>query len=140
SGLTVEFRIAGAWHAVVDDVAFEVRKGAVVGLVGESGSGKTVTCFSLLRLIDRQSGRVAAGSVRLDGRELLTLSEREMADVRGNQVAMAFQEPMTSRNPAFTVGFQIAEVVRRHRGLSRGDARRRAREVLDLVGIPQAAS
>jgi peptide/nickel transport system ATP-binding protein len=139
-GLTVEFRIGGAWHPVVQDVAFDVTAGSVVGLVGESGSGKTVTCFSLLRLIDAQNGRITAGSVTLDGRDLLTLSEREMADVRGDQVAMIFQEPMTSLNPAFTIGYQIAEVLQRHRGLSRADALRRAREVLDLVGIPQAGS
>ena len=139
-GLTVEFRVDGAWHPVVEDVTFDVPAGSVVGLVGESGSGKTVTCFSLLRLIDAHNGRIAAGSVTLDGRDLLTLSEREMADVRGDRVAMIFQEPMTSLNPAFTVGFQIAEVVRRHRGLGRAEALNRAREVLDLVGIPQAGA
>ncbi len=136
--LTVEFAVRGAWQPVVTDVSFDVQPGQVVALVGESGSGKSVSCFALLRL-HGDSGRTSSGEVLLDGRDLLTLSEREMADVRGNEIAMIFQEPMTSLNPAFTVGSQIAEVVRRHRGGSRADARRRAIEVLDLVGIPRAA-
>ncbi|WP_166134193.1 ABC transporter ATP-binding protein [Nocardioides ochotonae] len=138
--LTVEFAVRGEWNAVVSDVSFDVGAGQVVALVGESGSGKSVTCFSTLRLIDSQNGRISSGEVLLNGRDLLTLGEREMADVRGNEVAMIFQEPMTSLNPAYTVGSQIAEVVRRHRGADRAGARRRAAEVLDLVGIPRAAS
>jgi len=137
--LTVEFAVRGAWQPVVTGVSFDVQPGQVVALVGESGSGKSVSCFALLRL-HGESGRTSSGRVLLDGRDLLTLSEREMADVRGNEIAMIFQEPMTSLNPAFTVGAQIAEVVRRHRGVSRADARKRAVEVLDLVGIPRAAS
>ncbi|WP_110207082.1 ABC transporter ATP-binding protein [Nocardioides daejeonensis] len=137
--LTVEFAVRGSWQPVVTDVSFDVMPGQVVALVGESGSGKSVSCFALLRL-HGDSGRTSRGEVLFDGRDLLSLSEREMADVRGNEISMIFQEPMTSLNPAFTVGSQIAEVVRRHRGASRAEARKRAIEVLDLVGIPRAAS
>ncbi|WP_244928776.1 ABC transporter ATP-binding protein [Nocardioides sp. W7] len=137
--LTVEFGARGAWQPVVTGVSFDVMPGQIVALVGESGSGKSVSCFALLRL-HGENGRTSEGEVLFDGRDLLKLSERQMADVRGNEIAMIFQEPMTSLNPAFTVGSQIAEVVRRHRGVSRSDARRRAVEVLDLVGIPRAAS
>ncbi|MGE0304221.1 MAG: ABC transporter ATP-binding protein [Acidimicrobiia bacterium] len=136
--LHVEFRTHRGWVTVVDGVSFEVRPGEVLGLVGESGSGKSVTSLAVMGLTDR-SGRVSRGSVRLDGRELIGLSDRSLEDVRGDRIAMIFQEPMTSLNPAFTVGDQIGEVLRRHRGASRRQARARAIEVLDLVGIPHAA-
>ncbi|MDF1604665.1 ABC transporter ATP-binding protein [Nocardioides sp. YIM 152315] len=137
--LAVEFRVDGVWQPVVTGVSFDVRAGQTVALVGESGSGKTVTCFSLLRLVGGDNGRIASGEIRLDGRNLMELDERQMADVRGNDAAMIFQEPMTSLNPAFTVGTQLTEVVRRHRGWSKARSRARAVEVLDLVGIPRAA-
>ncbi|MDP9820842.1 ABC transporter ATP-binding protein [Nocardioides massiliensis] len=137
--LSVEFRVGGSWTPVVTDVSFDVARGQVVGLVGESGSGKSVSCFSVLRLLDQRVGRVARGSIEFKGRDLVTLDDRALSDVRGNEIGMIFQEPMTSLNPAFTVGMQIAEVVRRHRGGSRSAARQRAVEVLDMVGIPRAA-
>src|SRR5690554_2997986 len=121
----------------VDGVSFTVEKGEVLGIVGESGSGKSVTALSLLRLIATPPGEIMQGSsVRFDGRELLDLSAREMRDVRGNDIAMIFQEPMTSLNPVYTVGEQIAEAVRLHRDVSRKEAREQAIRMLRLVGIP----
>ena len=136
--LRVEFATDHGWSTVVAGTSFSVGEREIVGLVGESGSGKTVTGLSVLGLLPRGVGRVASGSVTLGDRDLLGLSERELRSVRGNEVAMVFQEPMTSLNPAFRVGDQIAEAVRLHRGVSRRAARDRAVEVLDLVGIPHA--
>ena len=120
----------------VDGVSFSVGAGETVGIVGESGCGKSVTALSLMRLI-RAPGRIEAGSrLRFEGRDLLALSEEEMRRLRGNRIAMVFQEPMTALNPVFTIGEQIAEVSRIHEGTSRKDARKRAVEMLELVGIP----
>jgi oligopeptide/dipeptide ABC transporter ATP-binding protein len=120
----------------VDGVSFHVGAGETVGVVGESGCGKSVTALSILRLV-RPPGRIEPGSsIRFEGRELLTLGEREMQQVRGNRIAMVFQEPMTALNPVFTVGDQIAEVARIHAGMSRKDAWQKAIEMLRLVGIP----
>jgi oligopeptide/dipeptide ABC transporter ATP-binding protein len=119
----------------VDGVSFTVARGETVGLVGESGCGKSVTALSLLRLIDG-AGRIEAGSeIILEGRNLLALSEREMRDVRGNRVAMIWQEPLSALNPVMTVGDQIGEVARVHAGASRSEARAKAVEMLRLVGI-----
>lgn len=137
-GLRVDFATERGWVNVVNDVSFSVGEREVVGLVGESGSGKTVTGLSVLGLIPTPPGRIAGGHIWFGGRDLLTLGERELRDVRGNDIAMIFQEPMTSLNPAFTVGNQIAETVRRHRRCSRQQAWERTVEVLGLVGIPQA--
>jgi oligopeptide/dipeptide ABC transporter ATP-binding protein len=106
-----------------------------LGLVGESASGKSLTCLAVMRLLDRRRLSVAGGSIRLGGRELLDLSEDEMRAVRGNEIGMIFQDPMTSLDPAFTVGHQIASVVRRHTGGGRRGARTRTLELLSLVGI-----
>ncbi|MGW3482963.1 ABC transporter ATP-binding protein [Rhodococcus indonesiensis] len=138
-GLGVEFATASGWTPVLQDVSFDVAAGQLVGLVGESGSGKSVTCSSVLRLLPSRQSRTVAGSIRFQGRDLLTMPPRELEAVRGNDIAMIFQEPMTSLNPVFTVGDQIAEVVRRHRRVNRKAATARAVEVLDLVGIPDAA-
>jgi oligopeptide/dipeptide ABC transporter ATP-binding protein len=120
----------------VDGVSLTVGEGETVGVVGESGCGKSVTALSILRLI-RAPGRIEKGSaVRFQGKDLLALDEREMQRVRGNRIAMVFQEPMTALNPVFTVGDQIAEVARIHAGLSRRDAAAKAVEMLRLVGIP----
>ena len=120
----------------VDGVSFHVGAGETVGVVGESGCGKSVTALSILRLV-RAPGRIeAASAIRFEGQDLLTLGEREMQNVRGNRIAMVFQEPMTALNPVFTVGDQIAEVARIHAGMSRRDAWQKAIEMLRLVGIP----
>jgi peptide/nickel transport system ATP-binding protein len=134
--LTVSFRTPHGEVTVVEDVSFRVPAGRTMGLVGESGSGKTVSSLSILRLLPR-SARVD-GVIRFDGRDLLGLADDELRDVRGNDVSMIFQEPMTSLDPAFTVGDQIAESARLHRGLSRAKAWDRAAEMLDIVGIPEA--
>src|SRR5437764_8711196 len=122
----------------VDGLSFRMRHGEVFAMVGESGCGKTMTALSVLGL--QPQGAKVSGSVRLDGRELLTLTPRQLRDIRGRDISMVFQEPMTSLNPVFTVGRQIGEVLRRHQHLSRRDARSRAIELLDLVRVPAAAS
>jgi len=119
----------------VDDISFAVEKGKTLGLVGESGCGKSVTAMSIARLIS-PPGRIAGGEVLLNGRNLVTLSEREMRQVRGSQVAMIFQEPMTALNPVLTVGFQIAEAVLAHEKVSKGEAMTRAVEAMKAVSIP----
>jgi peptide/nickel transport system ATP-binding protein len=124
----------------VDGVSFRIDPGETLGIVGESGCGKSVAALSVLRLLPERSGRTVAGSVRFDGIDLLALSEAEMRDIRGNRIAMIFQEPMTSLNPVLTIGHQIAESLRIHKRLDRGQARERAREMLELVRIPDARS
>jgi oligopeptide/dipeptide ABC transporter ATP-binding protein len=126
---------AGVVRAV-DDVSFDVPAGETLAVVGESGSGKSVTALSIMRLIASPPGRIERGEILLDGKNLLALSEKEMRSVRGAQISMIFQEPMTSLNPVYTVGSQIMEAVRIHRDVSRNDARDRAIQMLELVGIP----
>src|SRR5438093_6576395 len=129
---------AGVARAV-DGVTFAIAPGETVGLVGESGCGKSVTALSILRLV-RPPGRIEAGSrILFEGRDLVTLDERSLRDVRGARIAMVFQEPMTALNPVFTVGEQIAEVVRIHSASSRRQAWERAVEMLQVVGIPAPA-
>jgi oligopeptide/dipeptide ABC transporter ATP-binding protein len=132
--LVASFRTDTGLLRAVDGVSFDVPRGATVAVVGESGCGKSVTALSILRLIN-SPGRIESGTVELAGRDLLKLSEREMRDVRGKDVSMIFQEPMTSLNPVYTVGWQIVEAVRLHQKRSRRDARARAIELLRLVGI-----
>jgi peptide/nickel transport system ATP-binding protein len=120
----------------VDEVSFDVKDGATLGIVGESGCGKSVTALSVLRLVPYPQGTIEQGRVELRGRDLLRLTEREMQGVRGNEISMIFQEPMTSLNPVYTVGAQIVEAIRLHQKKSRGEARARAIEMLKLVGIP----
>jgi oligopeptide/dipeptide ABC transporter ATP-binding protein len=123
----------------VDGVGFELEAGRTLGVVGESGSGKSVTALSVMRLVD-EPGHIAEGSrILFEGRDLATLDEKAMERVRGNEISMIFQEPMTSLNPVFQVGDQIAEAVRYHEGLGAKEASARALEMLDLVGIPEAA-
>ena len=134
-GLHTEFRTgAGLVHAV-DGVSYTVEPGETVAVVGESGSGKSVGALSILRLIPNPPGRVTAGEVIFDGRDLRTLSEAEMREVRGRDIGMVFQEPMTSLNPVLTIGRQITETLERHQNADREAQRRRALELLELVGI-----
>jgi oligopeptide/dipeptide ABC transporter ATP-binding protein len=123
----------------VDGISFSVEPGRTLGLVGESGCGKSVTALSIMGLLPKPPAKVVGGSVRFDGRDLAGLSERELEDVRGREIAMIFQDPMTSLNPTLTIGTQITETMRRHFGLSRGAARQRAIALLDEVHIPRAA-
>ena len=135
--LVTSFRTdTGAFRAV-DGVSFEVPGASTVALVGESGCGKSVTALSILRLVASPPGTIESGAVELEGRDLLRLTEREIRAVRGNVVSMIFQEPMTSLNPVYRVGWQIAEPLRLHQKKSRRDARARAVELLRLVGIPE---
>ncbi len=124
----------------VEDVSFEVPRGRTVALVGESGCGKTVTALSILRLVPDPPGRIVEGTVRLEGADLLTLSEDAMRRVRGNRISMIFQEPMTSLNPVFTIGDQIAEAVMLHQRAARREALDRAVDMLRKVGIPDPES
>jgi peptide/nickel transport system ATP-binding protein/oligopeptide transport system ATP-binding protein len=128
----------GEVHAV-NGVSFSVKPGELLGVVGESGSGKSVTMMSLLKLLPMPPARIASGIARLAGRDLLALEPEALRHVRGGEVGFVFQDPMTSLNPVFTVGFQIVEPLREHMGLGRAAARRRAAELLTLVGIPRAA-
>ncbi len=122
----------------VDGVSFDLAAGETLGIVGESGCGKSVTALSILRLIPPETGRIVAGSVRFEGRELTALSDEEMRNIRGHKISMIFQEPMTSLNPVLTIGTQIAENVARHWKVSWRAALDRAQEMLDLVGIPDS--
>jgi peptide/nickel transport system ATP-binding protein len=126
-------------HVAVNDVSFEIRSGETLGLVGESGSGKSVTALSLMRLV-QAPGRIAAGCVRFKGRDLLSLDERLMREVRGAEISLIFQEPMTALNPVFTIGDQIAEALRVHGRASRRDAHAQAIGLLESVRIPDARS
>jgi len=133
--LKTYFHDGGAVARAVDGVSFDVAAGETVAVVGESGSGKSVTALSILRLI-RPPGRIESGSsVRFQGREIMDLSDREMRDIRGNRIAMIFQEPMSALNPVLTVGEQIAEVVRVHTDASRHEAWEKAVDMLALTGI-----
>ena len=136
--LEVQFATDHGWATVVEGVSFDVPKGGTVGLVGESGSGKSVTSLAVMGLIPSPPGRITRGSIELEGQNLVGLSEAELSRLRGNAMSMVFQEPMSSLNPAYTVGDQIRETVRRHRNVSRKQANLRAIEMLDLVGIPNA--
>jgi len=122
----------------VDGVTYEVQEGETIGLVGESGCGKSVSALSILRLITDPPGRIVGGSVKFEGRDLLTLTEAEMRGVRGNRIAMVFQEPMTSLNPVLTIGRQLTEGLELHLKMGKDDARSRAAELLQTVGIPNA--
>ena len=136
--LKTYFRVEGGVAKAVDGVSFDVYPGEVLGIVGESGSGKTVTSLSVLRLIPDPPGFIPGGEILYDGRDLLKLSYDKMRDIRGNEIAMIFQEPMTALNPVFTVGFQIIETLRTHEKLSKAAAFDRAVESLEHVGIPDA--
>src|SRR3954468_7790100 len=135
-GLRTHFRVLDGVIPAVDGVDFSLKRGETLGLVGESGCGKSVTSLSIMRLIQTPPGEIVAGEIWFDGRELLSISANDMEEIRGNDITMIFQEPMTSLNPVFTVGEQIAESVRLHRKASKRDAWDRAIEMLRLVGIP----
>jgi len=138
-GLSVEFRINEAWHAAVRGVDLAIQRNQTHAIVGESGSGKSVTALAVMGLLPQQSGRIQSGSILLEGRELIGLPEQELDKIRGKQVAMIFQEPMTALNPTMTVGQQVAEAVRAHRRCDANSAWNEAQRMLDLVRVPSAA-
>jgi peptide/nickel transport system ATP-binding protein len=123
----------------VDNVSFAVHRGETLAIVGESGCGKTMTALSLLRLVPNPPGRIVGGSIKIDGKDLVTLSEAEMRDIRGNEISMIFQEPMTSLNPVMTIGHQISETLRLHQDMSKSAAMQKTIEMLRLVRIPEPA-
>ncbi|MGD8801514.1 MAG: ABC transporter ATP-binding protein [Desulfobacterales bacterium] len=136
--LRTYFYVRGYVAKAVDDVSLNIHSGETLGLVGESGCGKSVTAHSIIRLIPDPPGRVEGGDIFFDGQDLLKFSESHMRKIRGNQISMIFQEPMTSLNPVFPVGDQVGEVIRLHQKLSRGATRERVIEMFQLVGIPAA--
>jgi peptide/nickel transport system ATP-binding protein len=143
--LAVKDLVTGFWSdkgllVAVDKVSFDVGEAETVCIVGESGSGKSVTSLSMMRLVDFDNGGILNGSVLMNGQDLAQLTQDEMRKIRGSQIAMIFQEPMTALNPVFTVGAQIAEAVMLHEGKTQEEAWKRAVEMLTLVGIPEPAT
>jgi oligopeptide/dipeptide ABC transporter ATP-binding protein len=134
--LKTYFNIEGTWAKAVDGVTFNIYKGEVLGIVGESGSGKSVTALSLMKLIPDPPGRIMGGEILFKGTDIVKLSYEDMYKIRGREIAMIFQEPMTSLNPVFKIGMQIAEVVQTHFKVSPEEAMNRAVEMLRAVGIP----
>lgn len=134
--LRTQFRIKGGMVNAVDGVDFEIDKGEVVAIVGESGSGKSVTSLSIMGLIPNPPGKVIDGQIIFKNEDLLKKSKREMKDIRGNEISMIFQEPMTSLNPVFTIGRQISEALIRHKKMKKKEALARSVELLELAGIP----
>jgi peptide/nickel transport system ATP-binding protein/oligopeptide transport system ATP-binding protein len=134
--LEVSFYSSGVVKAV-NGVSFDLKKGETIGIVGESGSGKSVTATAILGLIPSPPGKIERGSILFENKDLTKLSNKEMRQIRGNEISMIFQDPMTSLNPVFTVGNQIIEVIRLHQKVGKQEARRRAVEMLRLVGIPE---
>jgi len=135
-GFSLKFSRDADAPNLVDDVSFSVGTGETLCIVGESGCGKSVTSLALMGLLASPPAQRVAGTAHFEGKDLFALSERELADIRGNRLSMIFQEPMTSLNPAFTVGEQIGESIRRHRNVERRQAREEALEMLRLVRIP----
>ncbi len=138
-GLRTYFDTEAGVAKAVDGVDLDIRPGEVLGLVGESGSGKSVTALSVLRLVPSPPGRIVEGEIRFKGRDLLALPWEDIRKVRGAEISMIFQEPMTSLNPVFTIGMQLTEVILQHEPVSRDEAHRRAVDMLTEVGIPDAA-
>jgi peptide/nickel transport system ATP-binding protein len=138
-GLTTQIRVGGTWYDAVREVSFSVSGGETLALVGESGCGKSLTALSVMGLLAPKVGRVASGSITVDGTDMRAASESQREAMRGDRLAMIFQEPMTSLNPVLTIGFQIAEALRRHRGLSKAAAREKAITLLERVRVPSAA-
>ena len=134
--LDTRFRVEGGEFRAVDGVSLALEAGRTLGIVGESGCGKSVTALSIMGLVPRPPGRIAGGEILFEGRDLLGLAPAAMRELRGDRISMIFQEPMASLNPAFSVGEQVAEVILRHRAVSRAEAKRRAIEMLRKVRIP----
>ncbi|MGH2669252.1 MAG: ABC transporter ATP-binding protein, partial [bacterium] len=133
--LTTQFHTGAGIVRAVDDVSWDVKEGETVALVGESGCGKSVSALSIMRLVAPPAGRIVSGQVLFKGRDLLRLSDEEMRHVRGREIAMIFQEPMTSLNPVLTIGRQLTEGLEIHLGMTPAEARRRAIELIAMVGI-----
>ena len=137
--LTVRFYTRDGIVRAVNGISLNISRGETLGIVGESGCGKSVTSLAVMGLIPQPPGRIESGSIRMEGRNLLNLTEKEMRKVRGNEIAMIFQEPMTSLNPVLTIGFQISESLMLHQGFSKKEAFAKAEEFLNIVQFPEAA-
>ena len=135
--LTVEFKSSGSTMKAVNGVNLQLNKKETLGIVGESGSGKSVTATALMRLIPSPPGKITDGKIHFNGRDLVAISEKEMRNVRGNEMSMIFQDPITSLNPVLTVGNQIIEVIRAHEKMTKKEASAKAVEMLKMVGIPE---
>ncbi|MEO8669265.1 MAG: ABC transporter ATP-binding protein, partial [Bauldia sp.] len=135
--LQTHFFTAVGTVRAVDGVSYNLKSGETLGVVGESGCGKSVSALSILRLVANPPGRIVGGAIRFEGKNLLELQESEMERIRGNEISMIFQEPMTSLNPLFTIGRQVSEAIALHQGLSRKEAMNRAVEMLRRVYIPE---
>jgi oligopeptide/dipeptide ABC transporter ATP-binding protein len=136
--LAVQFTTPDGIVDAVSDISFAIRQGETLCIVGESGCGKSVTAQAILRLIASPPGKIVSGKLLFDGNDLLALNQRQMQQIRGNDIAMVFQDPMTSLNPVFTIGFQLIETLRMHQGVSKKQGRERAIELLKRVHIPDA--
>ncbi|MCE1235870.1 MAG: ABC transporter ATP-binding protein [Hyphomicrobiales bacterium] len=138
-GLNTQIHVGSDWHDVVRDVSFSIRPRETLALVGESGCGKSMTALSVMGLLPPKVARIGAGRIVVDGIDLVAADEATRENMRGDRLGMIFQEPMTSLNPVLPIGFQVGEALMRHRGLSRRQARQKARELLELVRVPAAA-
>ena len=136
-GLQTQFFTSAGTVKAVDGISYNVEEGETVAVVGESGCGKSVSALSILRLVADPPGKIVGGSIRFQGRDLLQLTDMEMRSIRGNDIAMVFQEPMTSLNPVLTIGLQLTETLQHHLGMSDEDANARAVELLGMVGISE---
>ncbi len=134
--LSVEYRTSDGVTKAINGVDLQIEKGKTLGLVGETGAGKTTTALSILNLIPNPPGVITDGTIYLEGKNVFDYNEKELEHIRGNQVAMIFQDPMTSLNPVMTVGEQIAEVIQLHENVDKGTAAEKAKEMLEMVGIP----
>jgi len=138
NNLTTRFHTQDGTVNAVNGISYTLNHGEILGVVGESGCGKSVHALSIMRLIQIPPGEIAAGEVFFDGRNLLKLTEKEMRTVRGHEIAMVFQDPMSSLNPVYTIGFQISEALILHKNMNKRQAKERTIELLNLVGIPEA--
>ncbi|CCQ98581.1 oligopeptide ABC transporter (ATP-binding protein) [[Clostridium] ultunense Esp] len=136
--LVTEFKTSEGKVIAVNDVSFDVEKGKVLGIVGESGCGKSVTSLSIMRLVPKPNGIISNGQIIFDNKDLLKLDDKDIRSIRGNEISMIFQEPMTALNPVFTVGFQISEALELHTGLKGENVRKKCIELLEIVKIPRA--
>ena len=138
NNLKTHFNLSTGIVKAVDGVNFTLKKGEVLGIVGESGSGKSVTVSSIMRLLPKPIGKIAGGEILFEGSDLTKISEKEMLKIRGKDITMIFQDPMTSLDPVFTIGHQVIEVVRSHQNISRKEAEKLAIDAMNMVGIPEA--
>jgi oligopeptide transport system ATP-binding protein len=137
-GLKTQFFTQDGVVRAVDDVSFDIMPGETLGIVGESGCGKSITAMSIMRLIPTPPGKIVQGEILFKGEDIITMSDEEVRHIRGNEIAMIFQDPMTSLNPVLSINRQLGETLELHMGMNKSQARRRAIELLEMVGIPEA--